>query len=97
MENKNKDDTKTFSESLLTLENRKLLKLTGVEKIFETNENKLQLKVAGSNLFIFGLSLSVEKLDVNSGILEISGEINELKYSEQNLSKKNFIKKIFKL
>ena len=96
MENKNKDDTKTFSESLLTLENRKLLKLTGVEKIFETNENKLQLKVAGSNLFIFGLSLSVEKLDVNSGILEISGEINELKYSEQNLSKTNFIKKIFK-
>ena len=95
MENKNKDE-KTFVDSTLTLENRKYLKLTGVEKIFETNETKLLLKVAGCNLFVLGSALSVEKLDVNSGVLEISGVISELKYSEQTFNKTNFIKKIFK-
>lgn len=96
MENKVKEESKTFNESNLLLENRKYLKLTGVEKIFETNENKLILKVAGSNLLILGNNLSVEKLDVNSGLLEINGEINELKYSAQPQNKTSFIKKIFK-
>ena len=92
----NNNETKTFAESNLIIENRKKLKLTGVEKIFETNENKIQSKVAGKFLTVFGNALSVEKIDVNSGIFEVSGEFNELKFTNNNLGKSNFIKKIFK-
>lgn len=95
MENKIKEEVKTFSDSELNIKNRNFLSLTGVEKVFETNENKVQVKVAGSNLVVFGSNLSVEKLDVNSGVLQISGQINELKYLE-SLNKTNFIKKIFR-
>ena len=95
MENKINEE-KSFINNNLLLENRKLLKLTGVEKVFETNETKIQVKVSGNLLTILGSALSVEKLDVNSGILEISGEINELKFSNKPFEKTNFIKKIFK-
>ena len=95
MEVKSKEDVKSFTDSEINLKNRSFLTLTGVEKVFETNENKIQIKVAGSNLVVFGSGLSVEKLDVTSGILEVSGQINELKYLE-SLNKTNFFKKIFK-
>ncbi len=95
MENNIKNE-KLFSNSTIVIENRGILKITGVEKIFETNENKIVLKVCGSTLNILGLNLSVEKLDVNSGNLELIGKIDEIKYSDKNLNKTNLIKRIFK-
>ena len=95
MENNIKNE-KLFSNSTIVIENRGILKITGVEKIFETNENKIVLKVCGSTLNILGLNLSVEKLDVNSGNLELIGKIDEIKYSDKNSNKTNLIKRIFK-
>ena len=91
-----KEETKSFSNSLLTLDNRKYLKITGVEKIFETNENKICISVTGFVLNILGSALSIEKLDVESGCLEVSGIINEIKYSIKNTNKGSFFKRIFK-
>ena len=48
------EETKTFQNSNLILEDRKLLKITGVEKVFETNENKVCINVSGSLLNILG-------------------------------------------
>lgn len=96
LDNKNnKKEEKTFSESQLQLTNRSKLTVTGVEKVYETNENKLQLKASGSNLLITGENLNISRLDVESGNVSVEGKINELKYfSSEN--KGNIFKKLFK-
>lgn len=95
-ENKNNQKTeKTFNESQLVLKNRTNLTLSGVEKVYETNENKIQLKVSNSNLLITGENLNISRLDVESGNVSVEGKINELKYLS-NESKGNIFKKLFK-
>ena len=86
---------KSFSESQLTLVNRSNLTLTGVEKVFETNENKVQVRVSGSNLLINGEGLNIARLDVETGVIQINGLVNELKYTTGE-TKTNLFKKIFK-
>lgn len=92
---KEETSEKNFSESQLTLLNRAMLTITGVEKVYETNENKVQLKVSNSNLLINGEGLSISRLDVETGVVQINGTINELKYTTAE-SKGNIFKKIFK-
>ena len=90
-----KEQEKVFDSSELKLVNRQNLTLTGIEKVYETNTNKLQVKVAGTNLLVIGENLSVTRLDVSSGIVEVNGIINEMKFFSNN-NKGNFFKRIFK-
>lgn len=95
-ENKNNQkNEKSFNESQLVLKNRLNLTLSGVEKVYETNENKIQLKVSNSNLLIIGENLNISRLDVESGNVSVEGKINELKYLSGE-SKGNIFKKLFK-
>lgn len=91
--NLKKEQEATFTSSELKLANRKLLNISGVEKVYESNGQKFQLKVAGANMCVLGENLTIIKLDVQSGIIEVGGTINEIKYLD---SKQNFLKKIFK-
>ncbi len=95
LESKTQEKEKNYTESQLTLLNRQTLNITGVEKVYETNENKVQLKVMGSNLLITGESLNISRLDVETGVVQIIGIINELKYFTSE-TKGNIFKKIFK-
>lgn len=90
-----KEQEKVFDSSELKLVNRQNLTLTGIEKVYETNTNKLQVKIAGTNLLVIGENLSVTRLDVSSGIVEVNGIINEMKFFSNN-NKGNFFKRIFK-
>ena len=95
MEVVEQENSKTFTESQLTLINRNKLTITGVEKVYETNESKVQLKVTNSNLIISGEGLNIARLDVESGVVQVDGVVNELKYLSGD-NKGNFFKKIFK-
>ena len=96
LEDKNiKKQEKTFNESQLTLINRLKLLITGVEKVYETNDSKIQLKASGSNLLILGENLNISRLDVDAGNVDIEGKINEIKYLTSE-NKGGFFKKIFK-
>lgn len=88
-------ENKTFKDSLLALTNQSNLSLTGVEKVIEASEKQLVLEVAGTMLMIDGNNMSVQKLDVENGLLEIKGYVNALKYQNKK-EKINFIKRIFK-
>lgn len=89
-----KEDEKVFNESEIVLKNRKQLNISGVEKVYEANASKVQLRTSGSNLMILGENLSVERLSVEEGVIEISGLVCELKFNSNG--GKNFLKKIFK-
>ena len=91
----NKTTEKKFVDSQVTLNNRTNLEVTGVEKVYETNETKIQLKVAGSNLLITGQTLNITRLDVEAGVVQVEGVINELKFANVG-EKGNLFKKLFK-
>ena len=94
LENNEKNNTKTFTSSEIRLSNRELLNITGVEKVYESNNNKLQVRVAGVNMLVTGENLNIVKLDVDSGVVEVSGLVNEIKYIGD--SRSNFFKRLFK-
>ena len=85
---------KKFNISKLTLDNRKKLSLTGVEKAISSNENNMIFQVSGVKIFISGSELHIEKLDVDSGMLELSGVVDCIKYSTG--TSKSLFKRLFK-
>lgn len=89
-----KEEERVFSESQIVLKNRKQLNISGVEKVYEANASKIQLRASASNLMILGENLSVERLSVEEGVIEISGLVCEFKFNSEG--SKNFLKKIFK-
>ena len=82
-------------DNKLTLVNRKILNLTGIEKVVGISDSELLVEVDGVALSVQGSNIEVKKLDVESGILEIEGLINNIKYFDKK-QKLNFIKRIFK-
>ena len=82
-------------DNKLTLTNRKNLCLTGIEKVIGISDSELLVEVDGVALSVQGSKMEVKKLDVESGILEVDGMINNIKYFDKK-QKLSFIKRIFK-
>lgn len=91
----NKTPEKTFQDSIVNMQNRNTLNITGVEKVFETTPKNVSLRVAGVNMCVNGDGLNIAKLDVETGVIEILGLVNEIKYSAI-AGKENIFKKLFK-
>lgn len=65
---------------LLTLDNRGVLTLTGVEDVSGFDEQTINIRVADSTLVVKGASLHISKLSLDSGDVVIDGQINSLQY-----------------
>ena len=90
------DGEKVTGNSHLVLANRKNLQIKGVERVKSTMPNQVVAIVAGASMSVNGNDLSVENLSVTTGNLEISGTINEIKFSGvEETEKKSFFKKLF--
>ena len=88
-------ETKTISqkENKIVLENRKKAIISGIEKVDNVNTNQISMQTNASTFFVLGSNLHIDKLDVESGHLEISGQIDGIKYTDK---KQNFFKRMFK-
>lgn len=84
---------KVFKDSKLELFNRNTLNLSGVEKVYGANPNKIILKICGRTMGIAGSNLTIDKLDTDAGNIMVVGQIDEIKYSAE---KKGILKRIFK-
>ncbi|MDR1240868.1 MAG: YabP/YqfC family sporulation protein [Oscillospiraceae bacterium] len=87
---------KTYPHSL-TLDNRKKLRISGVCDIGEFNEECVLAFIDAGELRIYGSGLKIGKLSVETGELELSGNIYSLTYSDKKtFPTKNFFAKLFK-
>lgn len=78
---------------ILTLDNRSLLSLTGVEDVVGFDEQTINIRLADSTLVVKGASLHISKLSLDSGDVVIDGRISSLQYlgvSARNLRAKLF-------
>lgn len=66
----------------IKLENRESLSLTGVEDVTGFDEGLIVLSTAQGDLNIRGQQLHIERIDLESGQLEVRGHIQDLSYDE---------------
>ncbi len=79
----------------IILEQRRVLRITGVKDIDGFSENKVVLNTVLGELVIKGKELHILSLVTETGDLELRGEINSLCYNEFN-SNASIIKKVFR-
>jgi sporulation protein YabP len=70
------------------------MSITGINKVITSTENSICVIVNGQTVNIEGEKLSVTKLDLENGILDVEGTITAIKYAKAK-QKENFIKRIF--
>lgn len=95
-----KKETKIVEEkkSIMNVENRKKLTLSGVLEVVSFNEEQIILNTNLGTLSIKGSNLKMNKLDVQNGDVIIIGMINSCIYmsKEAKKSKESIISKLFK-
>ena len=96
MENKN-DNPEFVKKSNILVEDRKKMSVNGVFEVLSFDDEKVVLNTTLKKLEIIGNNLKISRLDLKNGEVNITGNINELKYLNDTKSKEekpNFIKKI---
>ncbi len=81
---------------ILTLENRKKLKLTGISNVESFDDKNVLAFTDLGELLICGKNLNITKLTLETGNLEVEGEISSLTYNENTHKNGSFFSKIFK-
>jgi len=66
----------------LTLENREMLTVSGVEEVESFDENTIIMDTARGALVVRGEGLHIEKLSLDGGDLRVEGSIDSLTYEE---------------
>ena len=85
-------------KQLISLDSRKVLRISGVEKIDSLNPLEFQIKTNMGNLKITGENMEMKSFDVDKGDMLINGTINSLSFYVPHVKKpnKSFIQKLFK-
>ena len=78
-----------------SLENRSGLKLTGVTDVESFDEDTIMAYTDYGCLTVSGSKMHVEELNLDSGILQVTGEVSALIYSSKTEKSKGFIKRVF--
>ena len=67
----------------LEMENREKIRLTGVSDVSGFDENVVVLMTDMGELSSRGEALHIDRIDLEAGILELRGRVNELSYEER--------------
>ena len=76
----------------ITITNRNNVEISGISKMITSNESLISMMIKNTKLNITGKDLHIEKLDVENGILQARGTIDNVKYC----GSEGFFKKVFK-
>ena len=75
--------------ALLELHNRERLNLTGVQHIDVFEEERIVLRTEQGILEVQGMQLNITHLDLDSGVLQIEGNIDAMMYPQERHKRKN--------
>ena len=66
----------------LCLTERKRLTVSGVEEVESFDEAEIVMRTVGGGLVIGGAELSVSRLDLEAGEVDVEGTVDSLRYEE---------------
>lgn len=90
----NKTDNTHNKNQVLTLQNRKNLTITGVEKMISVKPDLIQLSTNTGDLQVIGVNMEMTKLELTEKIVEVAGLINQIRFVDDK--KTPIFKRIFK-
>lgn len=71
---------KIISEHGITLLNRNKMSVTGVTDVISFNDDRVDLKTGMGKLVIKGRELNINRLNTDSGNLDVTGEVRSMEY-----------------
>ena len=84
---------KSSPNQKLELTAREKLVITGVEEIISSANTQVQIKTLCGNLTVTGSDLKIDNFVIGDKNLELTGNIDEIKFGK---TKKSFLKRILK-
>lgn len=84
---------KPSKQHSIILEDRSKAIITGVEKVISSADTFINLVTTQGGLNIVGKDIKIEKLNLDDGSLQLSGNFDSIRYS---VTKTPLIKRIFK-
>ena len=80
----------------ITLKDRKDMRIDGVTEVISFDELYVMLKTQCGDMAIEGKDLKIAVLEIDAGIVVLSGTVSGVYYSDpQNKEKRSFVKKLF--
>lgn len=80
----------------LILKERKSLNISGVLDVDSFDDNAVVAYTDLGELTIKGSNLHISKINLDSGDLELDGEVYALEYAEDRPAEKGFLSKLFR-
>ena len=83
------------SNHSVSILNKEKIEIVGASEVMSSTDKEIIAKLQDAYIFVNGTNLSISKLVPEETLLVASGNISGLKY-ENRLTKKSFLKKVFK-
>ena len=71
----------------LKIDNREILEMSGIKDVGAFNEEQINAVSTMGDIIIKGSSLHVDELNLETGVLRVSGKIGAFAYSDKSSSK----------
>ncbi len=88
-------DTRIPARSLVTMENREKISITGVKQVDSFDESEVSARLENSGISVYGQGLHISRLDLDNGILVVDGFISGVEYSDTEKGQ-GFLSRLFK-
>ena len=83
------------SKHSITLHDRKDMRIAGVTEVVSFDEQYVMLKTQCGDMAIEGKDLKIAVLEIDAGIVVLSGTVSGVYYSDpQNKEKRSFVKRL---
>lgn len=80
----------------VVLKDRKDMRIDGVSEVVSFDEHYVMLKTQCGDMAIEGNDLKIAVLEIDAGIVVLSGTVSGVYYSDpQNTQKRSFVKRLF--
>lgn len=94
------EENKTPSPHKFQLDNRRKGMLTGVRDVSAFDEKEILLETGAGAMTIRGENLSITRLDLERGQVDLKGRVDSVTYTKDGTSQaqkgKNFVARLFK-
>ena len=80
----------------ITVENREKITISQVLDVDAFDEDTLWANLESGGIELAGQNLNIEKLDLQEGILIVTGKIYSFEYTEKKIKEKGKLLKIFR-
>ena len=81
---------------LLTLDARSKLNISGVEEVESFDEQEIVMRTVAGGLVVTGEGLSVSRLSVENGDINVNGRIDALRYEDPLEERRSLWTKLFR-